>query len=461
MRLQTLREWLTLALITLLPFHAFLVTVGTRFLEGPGHAPLGVLAIWKEVLLCVILLLAMWEYFTHKRSTLQFDLADVLILSLVVWSLLVSFGIGQRFELIALGFRYDVLPLIAFCMLRRVEWSQRFALLAARCLLFVGGIIALYGFATVFLPLSFFTTLGYSDLHSLYLPDAPLAAFQQIESIGLRRIQSVMSGPNQLGLWLLIPWSVALLSLRRDRRVVWILLGVLAAALLLTFSRAAWIGAGVIFLATLFILCSRRTAVRVVSGLGALGISALVVLALFHPEILSTVALREGSSTNHLRYPLRALQIMVEHPFGKGLGSAGPASNRVSDTCVLLRPQDDPSWAKDRPNLCVFLGDEQVQPLNRACDCPLLTENWYLQIGVETGWMGMGLFLILIVVILKELRKKARTHAAFLIFLGVSIAALFLHAWEDAALAWTAWILAAAALNGSFSAARDLRVSSD
>jgi hypothetical protein len=32
---------------------------------------------------------------------------------------------------------------------------------------------------------------------------------------------------------------------------------------------------------------------------------------------------------------------------------------------------------------------------------------------------------------------------AFLMFLGISIAALFLHAWEDVAVAYTGWVLVA------------------
>jgi uncharacterized membrane protein YgaE (UPF0421/DUF939 family) len=37
-------------------------------------------------------------------------------------------------------------------------------------------------------------------------------------------------------------------------------------------------------------------------------------------------------------------------------------------------------------------------------------------------------------------------HSSFLIFLGISIAALFLHAWEDSAVAYTVWILLAVVL---------------
>ena len=61
MSLPRLRESLTLALIGLLPFHAFFVTVLTKMIAGSNHAPLPALAAWKELLLALILLLALVE----------------------------------------------------------------------------------------------------------------------------------------------------------------------------------------------------------------------------------------------------------------------------------------------------------------------------------------------------------------------------------------------------------------
>ena len=146
--------------------------------------------------------------------------------------------------------------------------------------------------------------------------------------------------------------------------------------------------------------------------------------------------------------------MMFAPPFGLGVGSAGPASNRVSDACVHLPADSDASWAKDRSNLCVFVDDIQIQPVDRACRCPLLPENWYLQIGVELGILGFALFIALIILVLRTLQTTNHTlltssiqskfgQTAMLSFLGISIAALFLHAWEDAAVAYTVWFLVA------------------
>jgi hypothetical protein len=58
--------------------------------------------------------------------------------------------------------------------------------------------------------------------------------------------------------------------------------------------------------------------------------------------------------------------------------------------------------------------------------------------GVEMGVLGFVLFVMLTILILRKLPKGS---PVFLAFLGVSIAALFLHAWEDATVAYTVWIL--------------------
>ena len=481
---QRFRESLALLLIILLPFHAFLVTVVTKMILGPGHAPMTMVALWKEALLGVILCLCLFEYIrdrwgngfdklTIKRTRAAMDGIDWLIAGLIVLSLIVTAMTHGDWKLYAFGFKYDFISLIAFLILRRVTWSDACKSRAMHLLLMVGGIIAGYGILTFFLPQDFFTALGYSDLHSLYLPDAPLAAFQQIEALGLRRIQSVMSGPNQLGLWLLIPWSIVCLHppfgpeglrasnglpLLRGRRGV--LAGLIAVAILLTFSRSAWIAAGVILLVVLWRNVPRKAFKIILMQLLFLGAVFTSMTAILAPQLI----LRQASSGDHLRRPLEAIQMMIAHPLGLGLGSAGPASNRVSDACVHLPAGSDASWAKDRPNLCVFVDDIQIQPVDRACHCPSLPENWYLQIGVELGILGMALYLILIIAVMRWLaasgkRQKDSAYRPFgpeglrasnglslialLSFLGISIAALFLHAWEDAAVAYTVWFLVA------------------
>jgi len=435
--LPRLRERLTLVLLALLPFHALGVTVLTRIVAGPNQPPMGVLALWKEALLAIILLLALIEIaksypLPATRSSFRFDRFDaciiVLAVALIVATLLVS---GLRSPAFFYGIRYDLVPLAAFVVLRRVPWSEWFL---ARLPFVLGGAVlaaVAYGFLTIALPASFFTALGYSDLHSLYVPSGPVAPYQQIGGTALRRLQGAMSGPNQFGIWLACLLPILLALPPRRRRIV-APLAILA--IVLTFSRAAWIAAAAVLLVS-FWPQLRRLSVTAVTTLciGVLAVS--LALLLFFPQII----LRIESSSDHLRNPLEAISIMAKEPLGRGLGSAGPANNRVADACVLLPEGSDASWAAPHENLCVFVGDVQVQPVGRACTCPLLPENWYLQIGVEGGWIAMFAFMALIVLLVCRLWPTPPAMS----LMAVAIAGLFLHAWEDAAVAYTVWILLA------------------
>ena len=82
------------------------------------------------------------------------------------------------------------------------------------------------------------------------------------------------------------------------------------------------------------------------------------------------------------------------------------------------------------------------QPIGGTCNCPFVTENWYIQIGVELGVIGFALFIAFIIFLLQALRRNEDSLAPFLGMLGISICALFLHAFEDSAVAYSAFLLA-------------------
>ncbi|MEI8230783.1 MAG: O-antigen ligase family protein [Candidatus Peregrinibacteria bacterium] len=471
---QQLRERLTLLLILALPFHAFAVTVATRILKGPGHAPLAILAVWKEALLVVILAIICIEIvrkcFGQERSCpTHLDALDILIIALILLGLAISLfsyplsAIRSSLFTVALGFKYDFLPLLAFLLARRVPWSQWLKANIEKWLLIIGVAIAAFGILSFVLPSSIFVVLGYSPIYSLYFTDGPLAAFQMIGDTKLHRIQSVMSGPNQLGLWLILPLCIALSQWVKklwDPKIVLSLL-ILGIALILTFSRTAWIAAFVGTLVAFTIsLPPRLRREAIITVLASAAIVGILAIFLF-PDVL----FRLGSSRGHFERPIEGIQQMIAHPFGQGLGSAGPASHRGRDTCIMLRQGDDPSWAKNLPKLCVFVGGAQVQPKDRVCLCPFLTENWYVQVGVETGFIGFALFLALTILLIRKLWQQSfiqmdetkrkwklvsqliANRYPLLAFAALSVAALFLHAWEDAAIAYALWILAGISLS--------------
>jgi hypothetical protein len=474
--LRTLRHWLILVILILLPFHALLVTVGTKALLGTGNAPMTVLAMWKEGVIGLLFVIGIIEmamkigkgikYYGVSIKGWRSDVLTVCVLLMLAVAFVVAFSIQHSASSLIFGFKYLFVPLIFFLLLKNLEWDREFIeKKVMTSLLVVGGIVAVYGIASFFLPTSFFTALGYSDAHSLYAPGSSLSAFQQISGTGIRRIQSVMSGPNQLGLWLLIPWSLGLVRLLRGKVIsYWLLvISLIGVALFLTFSRSAWIAAFIITLVASGILLKGKWKVATVSSLIGVTIIGISTVAFLYPELF----VRSISNQHHFERTRDGITMMLNKPLGHGLGSAGPASNRTSDACIYFEEGSDFSWASDRQDLCIFVGNMQVQPPlpsgrlrsasqplleEKECKCPVLPENWYVQVGIELGIVGFILFIILTITVLKKLLTTHYSLPTALMFIGISIASLFLHAWEDSAVAYTVW-----GLVGIVLARRDVR----
>lgn len=488
--LQKIRERLLLVTIALLPFHALFVTLTTRVIGGIGNAPIGILTIWKEVLMLVIIGISCIEIFSRhtvhssvlsfiKKEILQTSLIDKLCISFGILALIIHIFTKSSIAEFAVGGKYVLFPLVLLLVFSRVSWSEDFLKKVQRILIIIGCIISCIGFIFLLLPIQVLEWIGYSAGHSLYFSDGPLAAFQLIGNTTVRRIQSTMSGPNQFGLWILIPLSLSLVEIIKrtyaknfsyqlffknilSSRLLFFAILLMGSALIGSYSRTAWIS----FAAIGILWFARRVPMKIVLLTIVQSALVLVFVVFIGFQILSNhgcsdevidasgcnprlatiynVLVRKGSSRGHFKNPIIAVQTMIQHPIGKGLSSAGPANHRFSDTCVHLRPQDDPTWAKPLTSLCVFLGSTQVQPTNRQCSCPVLPENWYLQIGVELGWIGFILFVVLIVIILKTLSVAligSPSEGLYLAFVGIAVGCVLLHAWEDSAVAYTLWSL--------------------
>lgn len=123
----------------------------------------------------------------------------------------------------------------------------------------------------------------------------------------------------------------------------------------------------------------------------------------------------EGSTQDHLVATHQGIKEAVQHPFGLGLGSAGPAS---------------------------FYSRNDSR----------IAENYYVQIAQEVGVLGLFIFMAIIIGVgarlykLAVYEKRDDALSAFAALIGISIVALLLHAWADEATAYVWWGLAALTL---------------
>lgn len=273
-----------------------------------------------------------------------------------------------------------------------------------------------------FLVLSptFLTHLGYEPIGE-EIRGFPPAVTPLGEVSDFIRPQASLRGPNPLGAFLILPcagllWHV--LSDAKNRRkymAVWLVVSV---AILMTFSRSAWIGAALACGTVLF--AKRATLPRggKVGFMAAAGMSIAMLAFGFGTDTGRLILLRQDrttsvseSDTKRVDLGSAAIRDVVDHPLGYGPGNAGPVS--ALDTTETGK----------------------------------IAENYYLQVAQEVGWLGVTLFVAIQALLLTALYRLRRNPMALLALasgVALMVANLFLHTWADEAVSILWWSFAGA-----------------
>lgn len=409
-----------MVILFFMPFHAFLTVWASSFL---GHYT--ALRLWKEALLALCIVGVLYLIITDKKIrtyTLSRRLVWLIIAYAalnIVWGLL---ALDQN-QVTPKALGYALISNLRFLAFFLVAWAValRMARLRAHWQWIVYwpamGVVG-FGLLQIFiLPDDFLRHFGYGEL--------TIPAFDTInQNQAYVRIASTLRGANPLGAYLLIPMSLLVVLLLRPTRT-WLQAGFLAAAslvLLFTFSRSAWIG-GLLSVTVILALSlrtrqTRRLAMIVAAvAVGVIGVSATILHdndhfenIIWHTQDESSIA----TSSNNQR--LTALQTGVADlrtdPLGTGPGTAGPASVHNNGQARIA-------------------------------------ENYFIQIGQETGLVGMTLFILINVgvgYLLWLRRSDPLALSLFAAFVGLTFINLLSHAWADDTLAYVWWGLAGIAM---------------
>jgi O-antigen ligase len=403
-------SWVIAGILVLLPFHAVFTTwLGSNF----GH--LDLFRIWKELILASISLVVLWEVW--KSPKIKYWLVHSWIVRLYLLYVLLHIGLGllalHRHDVNQTAFIYALLVNLRFigffiiCYIVAanndfLKKNWRFILLAP------AAIVILFGLTQRFiLPYDFLRHFGYG-------PDT-IPAYQTVDSnIDYRRIQSTLRGANPLGAYLVLIIPAIFVGFKKYRKATITCLLAAFTVLFYSYSRSAWVGVAIALALIIWWAKSYNLRLREV----AVGVIILMILVvsvfllkssqatedtLFHTSSTSTssVSSNEARST-----ALKdGLSDVVHEPLGRGPGTAGPASFR----------------------------NERV---------PRIAENYYLQIGQETGLIGMALFIAINVLVAMQLwQKRTDTLAKILIasFFGLVFVNMVSHAWTDDTLAYLWW----------------------
>jgi hypothetical protein len=408
-------------IIVLVPFHAFLTVWGSSAI---GHYT--ALRLWKEALLLIALVGAI--YLIMQQSALRRQLAGSWLWRLIglyivvnlLWAVVARLHGAVTTKAVLYGGLVDLRPLVmllvawtaASCVPKLLCYWQRLVLYPAAVVVAIG---LLQQFV---LPYDVMKHFGYG-------PNT-IGPYETIDhKTSYIRIRSTLRGANLLGGYLIVILSALLCRFVTGRRR-WLSGPAMIAGLRVLFgsgSRGAWLGALVAAAFLLWLsLPSRRTRQwAILAGAGLVLVFAGSVLALRHNDFVeNTVFHTDEHSTSHvssnaahLNASREALTQVFHEPLGRGPGTAGPAGDYNSGHPARI------------------------------------AENYFLQIGQETGWLGLVLFVAVYVLLAVELWQR-RQHGLPRVLLaslvGLTVMAMLMHLWTDDTVAYLWFGLAGIAL---------------
>ena len=401
----------TLLLFVYMPFHTFISVWLSTYTGGLDYWK-----VWKDILtalvtiLCIVLVLL-----TSKPIKLYKNL--LCLVAIYAFIHVVLFFTTNQPELTGvLSLTYN---LRIFCYLI-IGFSLAILLPKAslekyylKILILISTIVCLLALAQFLLPRDIMTNFGYA------IDRGVKPNFFIDDKSDLFRVFSSLRDPNSLGAFLILPIIFLIQKfIKYFKTEKKLFLGGLLLlhiwVLLLTFSRSALL-ATTLAATTLLVMQNLNLIKKYKQKIIIYSLASLVTMfglvfifrdqyfvqnVIFHADESTVLA-----DSNELRVNLarKAIDGIVDEPFGHGPGTAGLVSTRL-------------------PN-------------------GLLTENYFLQILYEVGIFGFAVFIAILFLIIQKLwylRKNDTAKIMLASFVGLFFMNLLLHIWaiEGASISW-------------------------
>ncbi len=236
------------------------------------------------------------------------------------------------------------------------------------------------------------------------------------------RAGSFLFSPLTAGFFMLPSFGLALHRfVRRPSPWPAVAAGVIGAGVLMTGTRSAALGAAVTAMGVLISLPNPwlRERGRATVITAAVIIAGLVLASMtgVGARFSSAITGDDPSAEGHRERLAEGFESMLAHPLGKGLASGPTVGGADLDESTVI------------------------------------SENAYIQVGNELGFVGMILFIVLVIMLLVALFRRARAPTATPLEggaaaagLGLAVGGMFLHVWTSIPTAWTFWLVAGLAL---------------
>lgn len=390
-------------LIVLLPFHA----ISMNLIKFQMNFNFTYLNIWKEIIILILGILFILKLFINKFK-IKLDLVDYFIFGYIFWGILSGIFITKDIMMFSYGFKYDFDFLILFFLVKNISFTKKEInnIINLSLSMFIG--IIIFGILQLLiLPWDFLKFFGYNEIVSSWKPFGPLPIYHTLsEIIHFPRLQSTLSGPNQLASYILvfIYMIYKKLVINYKNKIKWgkifyfIILILAFIALILTFSRSAYIA---LFICGLILFFKNWKIIKKYMLYITIPIFIFLILIFINLNTITNILIKPSSTQGHFERSMDGIIYSLKQPLGHGIGRAGPASTYTDDVQKI-------GW---------------------------IPESWYLQISLELGILGLLLFLIIMYLILYHSFQK--NIYISLSLLSILIMCVFLHSLEESATSLT------------------------
>jgi len=414
-------HYLVVVVWLLVPFHAFLTVWGSTFV---GHFLW--LRLWDEALLAIVVVLVSMMLWQDRKlwrimiSSRLVQLVAAFLVINVIWGI-AAYGMH---EVTRTALAYGLIVNLRFLVWFVAIWlvAQRSNWLAGhwkKLVFWPLAVVIVFGLLQFFVwPPDILAHFGYGS--NTYVPFITLN-----QDSSIVRIQSTLRGAYGLGVYLALGITLlcALITFSRRAWRLWLLLAGTGLALVLTFSRSGWIAAVLAIALVLDVRFGRQAQGRIVlllvGVLLIIGVTGALALRtnsdaqdiVYHVSDHTTAT--QTSNEQHAGAFSAAVRDIIHEPLGRGPGASGQAS-----------------WYNT--------GHPVRNP-----------ESLLLQVGEETGWLGLGLFVAILVQLSRELWRRRRNNLALAMFaslIGITLISFVTYSWIDDTLAFIWWGLAAVAI---------------
>lgn len=332
MKVLKWQKWLLAILLLLLPYHTMLTYVIGDTIP--------VIRFWKEGIIGILFILFLIKIFQDYRQTKSLYKPNVFERILIVYIIIEFIYIcisNNMYQAVYIG-RIYFMPLLLVPVVRCMEFTENYFQKLLKLVMANTALLSLWGLIQCqFLGDGFLMKLGYPTTTKwgpLRLNDefyiARLGNFQ--------RLVSTFAAPNTCGLYLAIVLLVTLFMYKKlniNKVFVSVTVGLMAAALIVTFSRTAWIAtcAGLMIYSFNMIKWTKKKLLCVIKATGMILLAFIILdgiflsfdisMAIIH-LVVSTINGNDSSVNGHIDSLVASVENIFNYPLGMGMGENGP-----------------------------------------------------------------------------------------------------------------------------------------